>query len=223
MFDANRRRGQRWAALALGTGTLAFIALGPGPGGAGAQEAPREAPQEATRAQRVAEGAAVYGNMCGRCHNPRSPLERSDRDWIAVVNHMRIRGNLTGGQVRNVLAFLQATNSDPGRPTAIDEGPEPAGGPTAVPAPDAPIRFDLADRGREIVAARACLGCHVIGNQGGNVGPSLNDVTSRRTPAFIRRKLADPTFNNETSMMPNFGLSEEEIEAILAYLASLSR
>lgn len=177
--------------------------------------------QEADGPSAVAEGAAVYGNMCGRCHNPRSPLERSDRDWVAIINHMRIRGNLTGGQVRNVLAFLQATNTDPGRPTAIVSTPEGSVRHTPVDAPDAPIRSELADRGREIVEARACLGCHVIGRQGGNVGPGLNDLTDRRDPGFIRRKLADPTFDNPTSMMPNFGLSQEEIEAVLAYLATL--
>ncbi len=56
----------------------------------------------------VTEGARVYGDMCGRCHNPRSPLEHNDRAWVAIANHMRNRGNLTGGEVRSVLAFLQA-------------------------------------------------------------------------------------------------------------------
>lgn len=177
--------------------------------------------QEASEPSAVAQGAAVYGNMCGRCHNPRSPLERSDRDWVAIINHMRIRGNLTGGQVRDVLAFLQATNSDPGRPTAIVSTADESVRHTAVVEPDAPIRVELAERGREIVEARACLGCHVVGRQGGNVGPRLNDITDRRDPGFIRRKLADPTFDNATSMMPNFGLSQEEIEAVLAYLATL--
>jgi mono/diheme cytochrome c family protein len=62
---------------------------------------------------RVAEGAAVYGSMCGRCHNVRSPLERTDREWVVIIAHMRVRANLTGGQVRDVLAFLQATNGQP--------------------------------------------------------------------------------------------------------------
>lgn len=221
MFVANRReRVERWAATTIGAGAVAYLAFSLlGPSGAGAQEAP----QEMTRADRVAEGGSVYGNMCGRCHNPRSPLERSDRDWIAIINHMRIRGNLTGGQVRNVLAFLQATNSDPSRPAAMRTQEEGGGERTRVRDLDAPIRFELAERGREIVVARACLGCHVVGGQGGNVGPSLDDVTDRRSPGFIRNKLANPTFDNETSMMPNFGLSEEEIEAVLAYLATLSR
>ncbi len=173
--------------------------------------------QEPSSGSRVAEGARVYGNMCGRCHNPRSPLERDDRSWITIINHMRVRGNLTGGQVKDVLAFLQGTNNDPSQVSPIAA----ATGPTArhLGPSDAPINAELADRGAELVNARACLGCHVIAGQGGNVGPSLDGVVDRKGVEFVRHKLADPTFNNATSMMPNFGLSAEEIEAILAYLA----
>ncbi|GIW52222.1 MAG: hypothetical protein KatS3mg081_1577 [Gemmatimonadales bacterium] len=167
----------------------------------------------------VTEGARVYGRMCGRCHNPRSPLERSDRDWVTIANHMRVRANLTGGQVRDVLAFLQASNSDPRERVGLGEtvpqpSPEVRGGPPSTdPATVA--------RGKELVAQKACVGCHVIENTGGQIGPSLNGVVQRRGADFVRRKLADPTFNNATSMMPNFGLSAEEIEALLAYLATL--
>lgn len=168
----------------------------------------------------VSEGARVYGRMCGRCHNPRSPLERSDRDWVTIANHMRVRANLTGGQVRDVLAFLQATNSDPRERVALGETlarptPEVRGGPpSSDPATIA--------RGRDLVAQKACMGCHLIGDTGGQIGPSLNGVVQRRGADFVRRKLADPTFDNATSMMPNFGLRAEEIEALLAYLATLS-
>ena len=101
--------------------------------------------QEPSSGSRVAEGARVYGNMCGRCHNPRSPLERDDRSWITIINHMRVRGNLTGGQVKDVLAFLQGTNNDPSQVSPIAA----ATGPTArhLGPSDAPINAELADRG----------------------------------------------------------------------------
>lgn len=73
---------------------------------------------EDARAQRVdpmlvAEGAAMYGATCGRCHYARSPLERTDRQWVVIMTHMRVRANLTGQQARKVLAFLMATNGQP--------------------------------------------------------------------------------------------------------------
>lgn len=171
----------------------------------------------------VARGAEVYGAMCGRCHNARSPLERSDRDWVTIVNHMRVRANMTGEQVRNVLAFLQATNVDPrervelATQRGIERRPamERAGEP---PATDP----ETVARGKALVAEKACLGCHVVGSSGGQVGPTLNGVSQRRDADYLRRKIDDPTFDNETSMMPNFGLTEEQIEAIVAYLATLN-
>lgn len=170
----------------------------------------------------IAKGARVYGATCGRCHNPRSPLERTDQDWIVIANHMRVRANLTGAELRSVLAFLQATNGDPGQVTTLppsgEAGPEPE-------VSGHPISTDpeVIAAGEALVQQRACLGCHVIGDNGGAVGPGLNSVVSRRGVDFLRRKLADPTFNKATSMMPNFGLTPEQIEAVLAYLATFNR
>ena len=60
-----------------------------------------------------------------------------------------------------------------------------------------------------------------VGNVGGTVGPSLNDVVGRQGGRFVRQKLMDPTFNSRNSMMPNFGLSDQQIEALVAYLATM--
>jgi mono/diheme cytochrome c family protein len=166
------------------------------------------------QSEAVAEGARVYGTTCGRCHNARSPLERSDRDWVTIINHMRVRANLTGGQSRSVLAFLQATNSDPGE-VAVSAAAETMS--TAPPSTDPA----LIDRGSALMAEKACLGCHVVAGSGGQVGPSLDGVLGRRSAQFLRQKLNDPTFDNETSMMPNFGLTPDQIEAMVAYMATL--
>lgn len=183
--------------------------------------APRSGAAQQAAANAVNEGARVYGDMCGRCHNPRSPLERSDRDWVVIANHMRVRGNLTGREVRSVLAFLQAMNTDP-RERMVPPGPMAAPGtdPGEGPPSDDP---EVIARGKALVQQNACLGCHVVERAGGQVGPTLNGVVRRRGAAFVRRKLIEPTFNNTTSMMPNFGLTAEQVEAILAYLDAIGR
>lgn len=196
-----------WIAMAASVATLAAL-----PSVVAAQD---------TTANAIAEGARVYGATCGRCHNPRSPLERSDRDWVTIANHMRVRANLTGEQVRSVLAFLEATNNNPAQPSELattggGQAPARATAERPVSTDDAVIA-----RGHTIVQQKACLGCHVIGNAGGNVGPSLNGVVGRRGATFVWHKLSDPTFDNATSMMPNFGLSDDQIEAIVAYLNTL--
>jgi mono/diheme cytochrome c family protein len=172
----------------------------------------------AVAAQEPDVGAVAAGAVA------RSPLERTDRDWVTIANHMRVRANLTGPEVRSVLAFLQATNSDPSEVTAGTvrtlsqvRAPE-AAPPTVGPAATDPA---LVAQGKTLAAEKACLGCHVIEGQGGAVGPTLERVVGDKGADFVRRKLADPTFNNATSMMPNFGLSPEQIEALLAYLNSL--
>ena len=178
-------------------------------------------PQGASaQTQAVAEGARVYGATCGRCHNARSPLERSDRDWVTIINHMRVRANMTGGQTRNVLAFLQATNSDPSEVTAISTV-QPGAAAEAVSTSPPSTDPALIDRGSVLIAEKACLGCHVVAGEGGRVGPSLDGILGRRSAHFLRQKLNDPTVDNKTSMMPNFGLTADQIEAVVAYLATL--
>ncbi len=50
----------------------------------------------------------------------------------------------------------------------------------------------------------------------------MNDLVGRQGARFVRQKLMDPTFNNRNSMMPNFGLTQEQIDAVIAYLATLN-
>jgi hypothetical protein len=66
----------------------------------------------------IGEGARVYTQNCVRCHNVRSPAERSSRDWATIVLHMRARGNLTKTEASAVRVFLQATNRQGDAPSA---------------------------------------------------------------------------------------------------------
>lgn len=166
----------------------------------------------------VAQGAKVYGNVCGTCHNARSPLERNDSQWAIIMSHMRVRANLTGNQSRAVLAFLQATNGIPSVTGAGAVGPQEDEAEVSDAAPD----LTLAPAGEALVAEKACLGCHIIAGTGAQIGPSLDGVVGRRGARFVRQKLKDPKFNNSTSMMPNFGLTDEQVEALTAYMATLN-
>jgi cytochrome c2 len=66
-----------------------------------------------------------------------------------------------------------------------------------------------------------CNSCHRIDGKGGTLGPELNRVFERRDANFIHRQLEDPRQNNPESQMPEFGLSEDEIKSIMAYLRTL--
>jgi len=82
--------------------------------GALLMERPAEAANAVAATQldvmQFARGAKTWANNCARCHNMRDPKELRDDQWRAVVSHMRVRGNLTGGEARDVLVFLQGSN-----------------------------------------------------------------------------------------------------------------
>lgn len=86
----------------------------------------------------IGEGAQVYANNCGRCHNARSSTERNDAGWAIIVQHMRARANLTGAQARAVLTYLQATNLPEGPAPGADDG-DMAAGSRQARAPQPPV------------------------------------------------------------------------------------
>lgn len=165
----------------------------------------------------IAAGAKVYGENCGRCHNPRAPTERTDREWTVIVNHMRVRGGLTGNQARQVLAFLREMNRLPSLASLAEAVPAAPGPVQSLP----PALGASSADGPALIESKGCLGCHVLGKAGGNLGPSLNGVMGRRGVEFVEKKLRNPAFNNSNTLMPNLGLTDAEIEAIVEYLKTV--
>jgi hypothetical protein len=55
-------------------------------------------------------GAQLGAAKCRRCHNLRPPTSLSDDQWEVVVNHMRLRANLTATDARKILEFLKSAN-----------------------------------------------------------------------------------------------------------------
>jgi cytochrome c oxidase subunit II len=95
-------------------------------------------------------------------------------------------------------------------------------------------------RGRELFNQMTCVNCHAIRNQAGaslaalmaqpNSGPDLTHLAGRRqlgsgivtnTPENLRRWLADPQQVKPGAKMPNFKLTREQIDALVAYLETL--
>ena len=76
------------------------------------------APAAAQSAADVARGAELYARTCNRCHDARSPMERTDRQWATIMAHMRTRANLTKEEADAIMAFLQATNAPEGGQSA---------------------------------------------------------------------------------------------------------
>jgi hypothetical protein len=55
-------------------------------------------------------GAQLWAENCTRCHNAPPPDRYSDAQWDVIVQHMRLRANLTGAEAREIAAFLKDSN-----------------------------------------------------------------------------------------------------------------
>ncbi len=72
---------------------------------------------------------------------------------------------------------------------------------------------DDARRGQQVFQDYNCIACHQFYGLGGYMGPDLTNVISNRGEAYARAFIAAGT-----ARMPNLGLDDNEIAALIAYL-----
>lgn len=77
------------------------------------------------------------------------------------------------------------------------------------------------ERGRVAYASYKCRQCHVIGGEGGEIGPDLTYAGFRKSAAFLDLWLKDPRGWQESTKMPTFGFTEQSRKNLVAYLATL--
>ena len=90
----------------------------------------------------------------------------------------------------------------------------------------APSAMSAAERGQALFVSRGCIGCHrhaaVTGAdpmfQGTDGAPNLTDYDP--DPEFVRAWLSDPKAIRPNTVMPNLGLSESEIDALIAFMSA---
>jgi len=79
----------------------------------------------------------------------------------------------------------------------------------------------LVAQGRQVFGDKGCLDCHTVGAVGTPIAPDLSRVGFRYAESTLARWLRDPSAQRPTRHMPKIELSEAEVEALAAYLASL--
>ena len=124
-----------------------------------------------------------------------------------------------------VFAFERLSQPSAPRPTSTAAATVE---PTEAPAP-------LAEQGRQLFVERGCVACHVVSSVPeavGTSGPALDGFgdPSRwpliagvlgNSPENVKRWILDPARFKPDTAMVNMGLSEEDAEAIVAFLRTL--
>jgi ubiquinol-cytochrome c reductase cytochrome b subunit/menaquinol-cytochrome c reductase cytochrome b/c subunit len=108
------------------------------------------------------------------------------------------------------MAYLTVLGAIAGPPSEID---------LAVKASNPQQKEEL-EKGKEVMAASGCLGCHKIGENGNTLGPNLTNIGDRLGRQAIARTLVNPP-----SFMPNFQKLQtenpEQFDQLVRYVASL--
>jgi len=84
----------------------------------------------------------------------------------------------------------------------------------------------LIAKGEKTLADKNCLPCHAIKGKGGTAGPTargpdLKMVGAQRDAQWLKMFMRNPGAVNPKSRMMPFKGNDEELEALVAYLASL--
>jgi mono/diheme cytochrome c family protein len=114
---------------------------------------------------------------------------------------------------------VSAPAAQPATPAATPNG---AGTPSGAGTANA----SSADHAKSLIANNNCLLCHRVGDAGGEIGPNLNGVGSRRTPDQIRAAIVTPpakTAAGTPNPMPPYGnkLSQADLDNLVHYLSTL--
>ena len=116
--------------------------------------------------------------------------------------------NMTDQEAATLAAYIgTALNSPDVNPSAIDTNQFTA---------------EKAALGKQLYEVKyECQSCHTIGATGGYVGPNLNNAGNWLTPAWIEAWLRNPQKLVPDTIEPRRAFSDDEIQALTAYLLTL--
>jgi cytochrome c2 len=91
------------------------------------------------------------------------------------------------------------------------------------PPPSDPVAY-----GRRVVQEKQCFACHVIEGKGARVGPSLDVSAGKLRFEWAKSFLKNPRAQGKiypyiTYRMPDLRLADQEVDAVLALLAKISK
>ena len=197
----------------------------------------RASPSALAVSPQVVRGKQIWeDNNCMGCHTlfgegayyaPEltKVVERRGEEWIRVFikdpeamypgQRRMVKYDFSDQQIDDVIAFLRWCGT-------VDLNGFPAKPPLQVTqAAAGAVRNGVAPSiSQPAVVASLCTACHMVGGQGGAVGPALDDAYTRKNREQMVAWLRDPQSVKPDTKMPKLPLSEQQINEIADYLQS---
>jgi mono/diheme cytochrome c family protein len=82
-------------------------------------------------------------------------------------------------------------------------------------------RAPVVAEGKKLFVEQGCYGCHTVAGMGTPIAPDLSRIGGKYPESYLQRWLRDPSVQKPTAHMPKIALTEAEVQALAAYLASL--
>lgn len=110
--------------------------------------------------------------------------------------------------------FTQEMNSQRRRPQVTKE--------VSFPKIDSHEGMRMIKKGKALFEDRyACQACHELNGQGGKIAPELDRAGVRLNPDWVYRWIQDPQRIRKDTIMPAFGIPDQEAKSITLYLMTL--
>jgi len=137
--------------------------------------------------------------------------------------------NLTDEEVRDLVVFLKSRRGFNYAETTLDRYRATLNKSTTPMAPPpgdtSAVRptGEAAKSGEQLVADRACVACHKIGDKDGGIAPDLSFEGLMKDEKWIIGHFKDPRSLVPDSIMPTFAFSDADYLAMSNYLTSLNK
>lgn len=216
-----------------GTGvfTLAFLAL--------TYDSHRQVPRltnEEKLTKEVIAGKKLWeDNNCMGCHTlfgegayyaPEltKVVDRRGKDWMRLFikdpqamypgQRKMVQYNFSDEEIENLISFFEWCGN-------VDLNGFPADPPLGrVAAPI--VTTGKSDLPKPQLFATICSSCHMVGGQGGIVGPSLDLAGTRYDREAMKAWISDPQKIKPGTAMPQIPMTPEQLDEIVDYIFSLS-